>query len=620
MKLTNNINGSFVKLHKFVWQAIVTLLLFASVSNIQAQQIIPLPSKNDNLTVYVDSVLLVHQADSANIAVQFRFLLMGGTLPRQERIVISPLLTNGDSLLAFPTVEIDGNWAYYHQVRNGKRVQKKDSLGLIRPIGLIGPIDTLNLERLEPSTVPAADSLPLQYRSKEVVTYQTYTQLVPAPCWMQDASLCLRVERTNACGGVLCGDSLILRAPTAVITTTKEEDTQLEHILQLQGRAYVSFPVNRTEVRPTFRNNEFELSRLHHTIDSISRDSTVEIMRIQIKGYASPEGKYANNDRLARERTSSLTRYIIEHTNVSPVLFNTAYEAEDWDGLRTFVDTTSMLTNSEALLQIIDTEMEPDAKLARILREYPADYAVLKEEAFPQLRHTDYQINYTLKNFTRQEGEEHSDTIYRLYTDTLSNYMPADTTKHRFSTYPPKFALKTNLLYWLVLAPNIEFEIAVGKEKETSLLIDYVNPWFRWDKLNDSYEIQYGGMEIRRWFRPRCYEARPYLCGHFLGVYGALGKTDIENNTVGDQCDFISLGLTYGHSWPISKHLNLEFSLSGGFVKGDRNHYHAEFDSTHLIYKYTKKLFYVGPTKIKLALTLVLGAEKMKKGKMKHFK
>ena len=612
MKLTNNINGSFAKLHKFVWQAIVTLTMFcASVSSIQAQQIIPLPSKNDNLTVYVDSVLLVHQADSANIALQFRFLLMGGTLPRQERIVISPLLTNGDSLLAFPTVEVDGNWAYYHQVRKGEKVKgerlkgekvKGEKVKGADSAAVFGAAAFCAAD----STLSAVDSLPLQYRSKEVITYQTYTQLAPAPCWMQDASLCLRVERTNACGGVLCSDDLILREPTPVITTTKEEDTQLEHILQLQGRAYVSFPVNRTEVRPTFRNNEFELSRLHHTIDSISRDSTVEIMRIQIKGYASPEGKYANNDRLARERTSSLTRYIIEHTNVSPVLFKTAYEAEDWDGLRTFVDTTSMLTNSEALLQIIDTEMEPDAKLARILREYPADYAVLKEQAFPQLRHTDYQINYTLKNFTRQEGEEHSDTIYRLYTDTLSNYMAADTLKHRFGRFPSRFALKTNLLYWLVLAPNIEFEMTIDRERRTSLMAEYATPWFRWDKKEYSYELQYAGLELRRWITPRCDEGRPFLSGSFIGPYVATGKYDLETRGTGDQGEFISVGLTYGYSWPIDPRWNLEFSISAGYLGGERRHYNTMFESTHLIYRYTKDFSYIGPTKVKFSLVWIL--------------
>ena len=595
MKLTRKTYSLFAKLHNSVWQAMVVLLLLCtSISNIQAQQIIPLPSsKSDNLALYIDSVLLVHQADSANMALQFRFLLVGGKLPRQERITISPMLINGDSLVTYPTAEIDGSWVYYHQVRNGKKakgaIEAKDSAAAFTAA----------------DTVLAADSL-LQYRGKEVLGYQSYCQLAPVASWMQLASLILRVERTNACGSVLCSDDRLLRAPTAVITNTKEADTQQEQIQQLQGRAYISFPVNRADVKPAFRNNEYELNRLRHTIDSVSNDTTIEILQIQIKGFASPEGTFASNDRLARERTSSLTRYIIEHTSVSPVLFHTAYEAEDWQGLRNFVDTTSTLHSREALLQVIDSVMEPDAKLAHIMREYPADYALLKEKAFPLLRHTDYQIDYMLKNITQLEGEERSDTIYRLYTDTLDSYVQADTLKHSYKAFPAMFALKTNLLYWLVLAPNIEVEFTLGRERRTSIMAEYTTPWFRWDKKENAYELQYAGVELRRWLTPRCNEARPFLSGSFLGPYVAIGKYDLERNGTGDQGEFTSFGLTYGYSWPLAPRWNLEFSLSAGYLSGERRHYNTMFESTHLIYKYTKNFSYFGPTKVKLSIVWII--------------
>jgi hypothetical protein len=138
-------------------------------------------------------------------------------------------------------------------------------------------------------------------------------------------------------------------------------------------------------------------------------------------------------------------------------------------------------------------------------------------------------------------------------------------------------------------------------------MAEYTNPWWRWKNLDHSYEIQEAGLEVRHWFAPVCNGSRPCLSGHFWGAYGAWAKYDMEYDAVGDQGDVFSVGLTYGHSWPLSAHWNLELSASAGIVSGERRHYNAEFDSTHLIYKYTKNLFYAGPTKAKISLVYLLG-------------
>jgi hypothetical protein len=44
-----------------------------------------------------------------------------------------------------------------------------------------------------------------------------------------------------------------------------------------------------------------------------------------------------------------------------------------------------------------------------------------------------------------------------------------------------------------------------------------------------------------------------------------------------------------------------------GYVGGPRRHYNAEFDDTHLIYRYSSRIRYVGPTKLKLSLVWLLG-------------
>ena len=252
--------------------------------------------------------------------------------------------------------------------------------------------------------------------------------------------------------------------------------------------------------------------------------------------------------------------------------------------------------------------MDPGEKLKLIRTTWPDDYKVLAQEAFPQLRHTDYQIDYQLKHVREEKTEEKRDTTYLLMTDSVAQAM--DCIQKRFEGYKPLLALKTNLLYDLLLAPNIEVEIPFGRNKRWSLMAEYTNPWWRWKKLDYSYEIQEGGLELRRWLTPHCNGSRPWLSGSFLGVYGAIAKYDIENDTVGDQGDVWSVGATWGYSWPIGNRWNLEFSLSAGYINGERRHYNAEFESSHLIYKYTKNINYFGPTKLKLSLVWIIPSKK----------
>lgn len=185
-----------------------------------------------------------------------------------------------------------------------------------------------------------------------------------------------------------------------------------------------------------------------------------------------------------------------------------------------------------------------------------------------------------------------------------------DRSEYQFQTFRPILALKTNLLYDLILAPNIEVELPLDQRCRWSLMGEYWNPWYRWKRLDYAYQIQGGGLELRRWFSPRCDGSRPFLSGQFWGVYAAAARYDLEYDQTGDQGDVFSGGLTYGYSLPIGRCWNLEMSISGGVVAGQRRHYNAEFESTHLIYKYTKNLFYAGPTKLKLSLVWIIGKKK----------
>ena len=586
------------------------LLFVASVA--QAQRFIPLSNGDDDgLSVYIDSIQFGTLADPSDYVLQFRFAVIGGVIPQGERIVISPQLSADNSSATFPTIAITPRWISYHQLR-GER------------------------------SIPP---LPILYKDRKTTAYMHYGQAVASADWMQSASLAFRVDRVSASGAMLYSKTYILRAPEPVYHINREADTQYEEIMQLQGRAYVDFPINLTKIYPNYHNNAYELGQLRHSIDSINRDSTLSIVRIDIKGYASPEGPYANNDRLARGRTKSLARFIADSTHVSPSLFHTSYEAEDWAGLRTFVDTIAKIGNREALLAIIDSNREPDSKLAYIKKKYPREYAIIRKRALPYLRHTDSRIDYTLKRMKLAPGAERIDTTYRLQLDSLANW--PELCDGGASCYIPRremLAIKTNLLFygayipgynrWAPI-PNVAIEYYPLKGHFTAGA-SFDMPWYQDYDAHKYFQFRNYQLEGRYYFKSNdagkangAYEAYgpnkfpgAAYSGWFLQAYANTAIFgicfDANRGWVGEGGGG---GIGAGYVMPLSRdgHWRLEFSLQAGFFfcKYDpykyENPINEKYHDDLYYYKWTQKpeLFkerqyrwtWIGPTRIGITLS-----------------
>lgn len=174
---------------------------------------------------------------------------------------------------------------------------------------------------------------------------------------------------------------------------------------ELSGSAYLDFPVNRTELYPDYRRNPQELDKIRASIDSVRNERNAgitTITSITIHGYASPEGSYANNTRLAEGRAQTLRDYVVRRYALADVPFTVRSTPEDWAGLRRAVETGSYPQREEALAIIGDTLLHPDRRNDRLARLEV--YRTLLNDVYPALRHSDYTIHYTVRDFTTEEA------------------------------------------------------------------------------------------------------------------------------------------------------------------------------------------------------------------------
>ncbi len=246
--------------------------------------------------------------------------------------------------------------------------------------------------------------------TKETDTTLRYIMEMPYEFWMDDASLIVRQILTSCADGqqlftvnVAKHVTLEPKIPYEVNPQVAliEPEKELVKNRNIQAQAYLDFPVGRSVIVPDFRRNPEELSKIQMTLQGVQNDPDVVITGMFIEGYASPEGSYALNTRLSNERAQALLDYVANNFGINRNIIRASATPEDWDGLRLLVEDSS-IPNRDEILAIIDSDLDPDVKEARIKR-FPS-YRTMLNEMFPQLRRSDYRVDFTVKDYSVAEA------------------------------------------------------------------------------------------------------------------------------------------------------------------------------------------------------------------------
>lgn len=324
--------------------------------------------------VSINNVQINRVRDSVRIAFDFNFDNL--QLRSNRSLVLQPFFKGDGGNQWLPAVEVMGRRRYLYYLRN----------------------DLLSYAEKPYRVVKTG---------KDMQRQLPYAISLPYEPWMENASLYLGEDECG-CGQVIKMKQQPLAVadiawhPALAYLAPKVETVKSR---QLSGHAYLDFPVNKTVIYPDYRRNPSELAKICATIDSVRADNDVRIVQIHIKGYASPEGSYSSNARLAEGRTNALKQYLIDRYALTDTLFNIAFEPEDWQGFRKYVETSN-LPDKEEIIQLIDSNEDIDVKERQIRARYPQSYRTLLEDCYPALRHSDYRIDYVIRGFNVDEAKQ----------------------------------------------------------------------------------------------------------------------------------------------------------------------------------------------------------------------
>ena len=222
------------------------------------------------------------------------------------------------------------------------------------------------------------------------------------------------------------------------------------------------------------------------------------------------------------------------------------------------------------------------------------------EKMFPVLRASRLYLHY-----------EETVPMYNISNVNGLSYIPTTTAAATTIIRPevkevlPNFYMsaRTNMLYDVLLIPNVGFDIHVGKN--WSLAGNWHYAW--WDIRNSNiWWRTYGGdIEVRKWFGKKAQD-KP-LTGHHVGPYAQLVTYDMELGDRGYMADKwnYAVGVSYGYSLPISERLNIDFSMGLGYMWG-RYHEYLPIDDCD-VWQVTKNRSWIGPTKAEITLVWQIG-------------
>ena len=215
---------------------------------------------------------------------------------------------------------------------------------------------------------------------------------------------------------------------------------------EANARFFFTFPVGKARLVDTLTENRRQIAAVRSLTRGLMTDPVYIIDSITLRATASPEGAWAHNDRLARDRAEALRQVLVGEFRVLydslriagsytldeegrqvladgddrlpdlPNLLRTTWQAEDWDELHRLVAADTLLAHKEEILEMIRWEGNPDTREWRIRLKYPNEYARMRSVIYPQMRAVDFRFNLHRRGMKQ-------DTVYTTEVD--SNYMHA---------------------------------------------------------------------------------------------------------------------------------------------------------------------------------------------------
>lgn len=219
-----------------------------------------------------------------------------------------------------------------------------------------------------------------------------------------------------------------LYSETAKGANTAGSKDAFQRIIKQAQDANIMFVIQQANVRSSETNSD-AVKALKESLKNFAADTkNYAIDNVEISAYASPDGGFKLNDKLAAQREKNAANYIKKEMKKSKLDadLESKYTAEDWDGFKELVEKSN-LQDKDLILRVLSMYDDPERRETEI-KNLSSVYGELADEILPQLRRARLTLNYQIIGRSDEEIKEayKSDTKVLscnelLYAATLTN-------------------------------------------------------------------------------------------------------------------------------------------------------------------------------------------------------
>ena len=310
--------------------------------------------------------------DGDYVVVSFDVTTEDNSIPKNRKEVILPYLYNGKDTLYLDPLEVYGKNRFKRERQEYHIAGDKDwELG-----------------------------------TNQIMKGEVYSYAAQAPLkrWMKPAQLGIQRQMV----GCACDDDL----PDEIFGQFAFQEPSLparriiEPVLVEASKQWaigddemeIIFKVSKIEIYSSVFNNEVTFGKILAAVDKIYSDPNFRLEKIQVAGYASPEGGFSFNNWLGENRAKALIDYIIDNRpqyGLTRKHFEMVNGDENWAGLKRLLKDSDIEEKDQVIAIIEDQSIAKESKKLQIKSiDGGKVWKKMLDQIYPHLRSARYLAVY----------------------------------------------------------------------------------------------------------------------------------------------------------------------------------------------------------------------------------
>ena len=186
---------------------------------------------------------------------------------------------------------------------------------------------------------------------------------------------------------VKIADGVVATSELAEAKDNKTAGTpdKFQRVIQELTEADIKFLIQSAELRSSETKSE-NVKALQAAIKDAKEAERKEISKIEVAGYASPDGGMDLNEKLAQNRQKAAANFLKKDLKKNKVAnaVESKITAEDWEGFQKAMENSNM-QDKDLVLRVLSMYSDPEEREAQI-KNLSSVYGTIAEEILPALR------------------------------------------------------------------------------------------------------------------------------------------------------------------------------------------------------------------------------------------